>query len=209
VFKKSLILIFDVILIGIATTLIQTISPWFSFLFSGLFLFPLLRAFGVIRDLDEREKAIDNLSSNIALAIVFVLAMFYIGMGYEVGIDGFISFILIPFTAKAVFSAGFSLSRKQAISIIGRSVGLIFIVFAVLSHGFSIITMIEVIPGIAILIVTELSKKSKWFSIGYLAFIVVATIVYIDNFDRVTMVMVYSLFVIPFSFLFVRSLSSD
>ncbi|PVD17930.1 hypothetical protein V512_013655 [Mesotoga sp. Brook.08.105.5.1] len=40
---------------------------------------------------------------------------------------------------------------------------MIFIVFSVLSHGFSIITMIEVIPGIAILIVTELSKRQKWF----------------------------------------------
>ena len=113
VFKKSLILIFDVILIGIATTLIQTISLWFSFLFSGLFLFPLLRAFGVVRNLDEREKAIDNLSSNIALAIVFVLAMFYIGKGYEIGIDGYISFILIPFTAKAFFSLVFHFAENR------------------------------------------------------------------------------------------------
>ncbi|WP_258002078.1 hypothetical protein [Mesotoga sp. Brook.08.YT.4.2.5.1] len=36
-----------------------------------------------------------------------------------------------------------------------------------------------------------------------------STIVYIDNFDRVTMLMVYLLFVIPFAFLFIRSLSSD
>ena len=79
----------------------------------GLFLFPLLRAFGVVRGLDEREKAIDNLSSNIALAIVFVLAMFYIGKGYEIGIDGYISFILIPFTAKAFFSLVFHFAENR------------------------------------------------------------------------------------------------
>jgi hypothetical protein len=207
--QKTFILIFDVILISVALTLIQTVSPWFSFLLTGLFLFPILRMSGLIEDLDEREKAIDNLSSNIALAIVFLLAMFYTGMGYEIGTDCFISFILIPFAAKAIFSAGLSLSRKQSISIIGRTVGLIFIGFAVLSHGLSVTTAIEIIPGVAILAATELSKRCKYFGLSFLAFIAVATLVYWNNFDRVTMVMVYALFVIPFSFLFVRSFSKE
>ncbi|HOI63537.1 MAG TPA: hypothetical protein PLM80_05315 [Mesotoga sp.] len=207
--QKTFILIFDVILISVALTLIQTVSPWFSFLLTGLFLFPILRMSGLIRDLDEREKAVDNLSSNIALAIVFLLAMFYTGMGYEIGTDCFISFILIPFAAKAIFSAGLSLSRNQSISIIGRTVGLIFIGFAVLSHGLSVTTAIEIIPGVAILAATELSKRWKYFGLSFLAFIVVATLVYWNNFDRVTMVTVYALFVIPFSFLFVRSFSKE
>jgi len=160
----------------------------------------------VIPGFDEREKAIDNLSSNIALGISFVLAIFYIGMKYTLTIDGAISFILVPFVAKAVFFSGFTLERRPSISIIGRSVGLIFVGFALLSHGFSMVGLIEMLPGVVILVCTELSVRYRWFGLTYLFLIGTATWVYVPNFGGITSVLVYSLFVIPFSFLLVRSL---
>ncbi|MBN2252131.1 MAG: hypothetical protein JW701_00425, partial [Kosmotogaceae bacterium] len=121
-------------------------------------------------------------------------------------IDGAISFILVPFVAKAVFFSGFTLERRQSISIIGRSAGLIFVGFALLSHGFSTVGLIEMLPGIVILVCTELSVRYKWFGLSYLFLIGIATWVYVPNSGGVTSVLVYSLFVIPFSFLLVRSL---
>jgi len=203
---KTVILIFDVFVIILSISLIRTAGSWYSLLLLGLFLFPSLRMLRLIPGFDEREKAIDNLSSNIALGISFVLAIFYIGMRYTLTIDGAISFILIPFVAKAVFFSGFTLERRQSVSIIGRSVGLIFVGFALLSHGFSTVGLIEMLPGIVILICTELSSRYRWFGLSYLFLMGVATWVYLPNFERITSVLVYSLFVIPFSFLLVRSL---
>lgn len=203
---KTVILIFDVFVIILSISLIRTAGSWYSLLLLGLFLFPSLRMLRLIPGFDEREKAIDNLSSNIALGISFVLAIFYIGMRYTITIDGAISFILIPFVAKAVFFSGFTLERRQSVSIIGRSVGLIFVGFALLSHGFSTVGLIEMLPGIVILICTELSARYRWFGLSYLFLMGVATWVYLPNFERITSVLVYSLFVIPFSFLLVRSL---
>ncbi len=203
---KTVILIFDVFVIILSISLIRTAGSWYSLLLLGLFLFPSLRMLRLIPGFDEREKAIDNLSSNIALGISFVLAIFYIGMRYTLTIDGAISFILIPFVAKAVFFSGFTLERRQSVSIIGRSVGLIFVGFALLSHGFSTVGLIEMLPGIVILICTELSARYRWFGLSYLFLIGIATWVYLPNFERITSVLVYSLFVIPFSFLLVRSL---
>lgn len=203
---KTVILIFDVFVIILSISLIRTAGSWYSLLLLGLFLFPSLRMLRLIPGFDEREKAIDNLSSNIALGISFVLAIFYIGMRYTITIDGAISFILIPFVAKAVFFSGFTLERRQSVSIIGRSVGLIFVGFALLSHGFSTVGLIEMLPSIVILICTELSSRYRWFGLSYLFLIGIATWVYLPNFERITSVLVYSLFVIPFSFLLVRSL---
>ena len=203
---KTVILIFDVFVIILSISLIRTAGSWYSLLLLGLFLFPSLRMLRLIPGFDEREKAIDNLSSNIALGISFVLAIFYIGMRYTITIDGAISFILIPFVAKAVFFSGFTLERRQSVSIIGRSVGLIFVGFALLSHGFSTVGLIEMLPGIVILICTELSSRYRWFGLSYLFLMGVATWVYLPNFERITSVLVYSWFVIPFSFLLVRSL---
>ena len=203
---KTVILIYDVFVIILSISLIRTAGSWYSLLLLGLFLSPLLRVLRVIPRFDEREKAIDNLSSNIALGVSFVLAIFYIGMKYSLSIDGAISFILIPFVAKAVFFSGFTLERRQSVLVIGRSVGLIFVGFALLSHGFSSIGLIEMLPGIVILVCTEFSARYRWFGLSYLLFIVVATWLYVPNFGSITSVLVYSLFVIPFSFLLVRSL---
>lgn len=203
---KTGILIFDVFIIILSVSLIRTAGGWYSLLLLGLYLFPSLRMLRLIPGFDEREMAIDNLSSNMALGISFVLAIFYIGMSYTLTIDGAISFILIPFVAKAIFFSGFTLERKQLVSIIGRSVGLIFVGFALFSRGFSTVGLIEMLPGIVIIICTELSPRYRWFGLSYLFLIGIATWVYLPNFGRITSVLVYSLFVIPFSFLLVRSL---
>lgn len=204
---KTGILIFDVFIIILSVSLIKTAGGWYSLLLLGLYLFPSMRMLRLIPGFDEREKAIDSLSSNnMALGISFVLAIFYIGMSYTLTIDAAISFILIPFVAKAVFFSGFTLERKQLVSIIGRLVGLIFVGFALFSHGFSTVALIEMLPGIVIVICTELSPRYRWFGLSYLFLIGIATWVYLPNFGRITSVLVYSLFVIPFSFLLVRSL---
>ncbi|WP_143752439.1 MULTISPECIES: hypothetical protein [unclassified Mesotoga] len=203
---KTGILIFDVFIIILSVSLIKTAVGWYSLLLLGLYLFPSLRMLRLIPGFDEREKTIDSLSSNMALGISFVLAIFYIGMSYTLTIDAAISFILIPFVAKAVFFSGFTLERRQLVSIIGRSVGLIFVGFALFSHGFSTVALIEMLPGIVIIICTELSPRYRWFGLSYLFLIGIATWVYLPNFGRITSVLVYSLFVIPFSVLLVRSL---
>jgi hypothetical protein len=206
VLLKTGILIFDVFIIILSVSLIRTAGGWYSLLLLGLYLFPSLRMLRLIPGFDEREKAIDSFSSNMALGISFVLAIFYIGMSYTLTIDAAISFILIPFVAKAIFFSGFTLERKQLVSIIGRSVGLIFVGFALFSRGFSTVGLIEMLPGIVIIICTELSPRYRWFGLSYLFLIGIATWVYLPNFGRITSVLVYSLFVIPFSFLLVRSL---
>lgn len=204
--RRTLILILDMMFIIAALLLTRFYSHWFIFISVGVFLFPVLRIAGLLKDQDERQKALDNLSSNLALGVSMLLAMFFIALDYKLQIDGTLSFILIPVIAKAVFFAGFALSRKQALTYIGRTIGLIFVAFAILSHGFSFVTLIEATPGLVVLVFTDLSKRWRWFGLGYAGMIVFATFLFVPNFHRITAVLMYFMLVIPFSVLLIRAL---
>ncbi|MFO7883131.1 MAG: hypothetical protein R6U52_11425 [Kosmotogaceae bacterium] len=203
--SRKLVILYDVAVIALAIWLFSTYSQWFILITSGIFLFPFLRMIGVIKGLDEREKYLDRLSSNITVIVVLLMAMFIIAIGMELTRDVVLSFILITIITKASFFAGFTFSREKVIAYIGRVMALIYLGFVILSHGFSIDSLIQSIPGIIFLVLTELSRKWRWPAAGFIGYIALISYYYVPKLANPAFLMTYLLLTIPVIVITVRT----
>lgn len=203
--SRKLIILYDIAIIALAIWLYSTYSQWFIMITSGIFLFPFLRLLGIIRELDEREKYLDRLSSNITVVVVLMMAMLIIALKMELNRDMVLSFVLITIVTKASIFAGFIFSRERVITYIGRVMALIYLGFAILSHGISVDFLVESIPGIIFLVFTELSRKWRWPAIGFVAFIALISYIYIPQLLNPALFMTYLLLIIPIVVLTIRA----
>jgi hypothetical protein len=131
------------------------------------------------------------LSSNIALVTVFLLTMLVVALGTELGHDLYFAFIVVPLVAKASIYAGFTYSKKSVITYVGRVMALIYLGFVLLSHGISITSLIQAVPGIIFLVITELARKWRLAGIGYLAYAILISYVYIPKVTNLGLLITY------------------
>jgi uncharacterized membrane protein len=207
--SKIFVLIFDLAVLSLALWLYRNVNPWFVFIAAGIFLIPLLRNFGILRELDEREKYYDRLSSNIALVTVFLLTMLVVALGSALGHDLYFAFIVIPLVAKASIYAGFTYSKKIVITYVGRVMSLIYLGFVLLSHGISITSLIEAVPGIIFLVITELARKWRFAGIGYLAYAILISYVYIPKVTNSSLLITYVILLLPMVILTIRTFQKE
>ncbi|TYB91466.1 MAG: hypothetical protein FXF54_08355 [Kosmotoga sp.] len=207
--SKVFILIYDLGILSLALWLYRSINPWFVFTAAGIFLIPFLRRIGICKELDEREKYYDRFSSNIALVTVFLLTMLIIALGSKLEHDLYFAFIVVPLVAKASFYAGFTYSKKTVITYVGRVMSLIYLGFVLLSHGISLTSLIEAIPGIVFLVITELARKWRLAGIGYLAFAVLISYVYIPNLTNSSLLITYVILLLPMIILTIRAFQKE
>ncbi|AKI97062.1 hypothetical protein [Kosmotoga pacifica] len=189
--------------------LMKSVSPWFAFLIAGVFLFPLLRDFGVMRDLDERERYIDAISSKAALAVTILIILLQIGLKNILNWDELIAFVLIPIVTKALVFMGMALSRDKTISYSIRVLVLVYLFFVFLSHGFSFEALIEALPGILVLVFGELARKWRWFGLGLFGMVVLITSQFIDDITRPNALLVFYIITAPIVLAGVRSLMRE
>ncbi len=207
--SKVFVLIFNLAVLSLALWLYRNVDPWFVFIAAGIFLIPLLRNFGILRELDEREKYYDRLSSNIALVTVFLLTMLVVALGSALGHDLYFAFIVIPLIAKASIYAGFTYSKKIVITYVGRVMSLIYLGFVLLSHGISITSLIEAVPGIIFLVITELARKWRFAGIGYLAYAILISYVYIPKVTNSSLLITYVILLLPMVILTIRTFQKE
>ena len=207
--SKVFVLIFNLAVLSLALWLYRNVDPWFVFIAAGIFLIPLLRNFGILRELDEREKYYDRLSSNIALVTVFLLTMLVVALGSALGHDLYFAFIVIPLIAKASIYAGFTYSKKIVITYVGRVMSLIYLGFVLLSHGISIMSLIEAVPGIIFLVITELARKWRFAGIGYLAYAILISYVYIPKVTNSSLLITYVILLLPMVILTIRTFQKE
>lgn len=141
------------------------VNPWFILITIGGFIFPLMRVLGLLKDLDERELIIDQISGNFTLFFIVFSAMFCIILNLELKGDALLLFILAPLIIKSTIFISLTYPKDLIISYLGRITGSLLILFALLSHGFSTEGLIESIPGIIILILSEFSKRFRFLGI--------------------------------------------
>jgi hypothetical protein len=207
--SKVFVLFYDVAVLSLALWLYRSVDPWFVFISAGVLFIPFLRKFGVIRELDEREKYYDRLSSNIALVTVFLLTMLMVALGSALGHDLYFAFIVVPLVAKVSIYAGFTYSKKSVVTYVGRVLALIYLGFVFLSYGFSITSLIEAIPGIIFLVITELARKWRLAGIGYLAYVVLISYVYIPKIINSSLLITYVILLLPMIILTIRTFQKE
>jgi len=175
---KSLYLFAVVFLIMLA----RGLPLWLlSFLIILALAAPLIRELGKKSDLDERQIYIGHLSSHISFFVLiglllFVLIKKYIAQGLNPAPEWYM-LLIIPLTVKFLISLFQNYGAVQAARRTGYFFAGIFFIFILLSHGFSIESLIGAIPFILIVVVAWASRKAVLLSgIGFLLLAVGLTV---------------------------------
>lgn len=206
---RNVRLILSLAFIILAIWLMKAFNQWFVFFVAGVFVFPLLRDLGILKDLDERERYLDAISSRMALVATVLVVLFQIGLKNQLSGDDLFVIVLIPIVTKALVFIGMCLPREKAINYSIRVLVIIYLGFVLLSHGISTVALIESLPGIAVLIFGELSKRWRWFSFGLFGMAVLITIQFIDNITRPIPLLVYYFITSPIVLAGIRALIPD
>lgn len=136
---------------------------WLALMIVSYLLRPTLASLGVAtRSIDERQMSIQYRSSNIAFAAMMgtaiILAVRQSAQG-DPNWDLFNIIIIVGLAAKALFNVLLVKNYRAAASKIIMTVGLMITLFASISHGFSLGTLMEALPGLVIVAIGWLAKK--------------------------------------------------
>jgi hypothetical protein len=155
---------------------------WLVLMVASYLLRPTLASLGVGRRLvDERQMSIQYRSGNIAFAAMMVTAIVLAVVQNIKGDHSWELFnivIIIGLATKALFNVLLVKNFREAGARIIMAVGLMVALFASMSHGLSIDTLVEAAPGLAIAAIGWLSKKFPR-TIGILVFAVTAVLLFV------------------------------
>ncbi|MBN2363580.1 hypothetical protein JXL83_05570 [candidate division WOR-3 bacterium] len=157
---RNIWLIFLVILLFLANAV-----PYWVFVASAsvLFLSPVLLEFNRKRLIDERQIQISHFSSHVSFYVVLALLFLVINREYiSKGVNPppqFYALIVVPFVLKMLISLYQNYGPVPTAQWTGYFFSFFWLLFVVLSHGFSAATLIESVPFVVIFLVSLFSKK--------------------------------------------------
>jgi hypothetical protein len=129
----------------------------------ALFFRAILREFGLLQDLDEREYLLSLRASHWAFILTLMLATAYVLVSPSIAADRtnqeIAILLFVPLAVRFFLQLGMTYSPRRAGTLIGLLFGTLWLLFAVLSHGISAGTLSEGAIGLIILGTALLS----WF----------------------------------------------
>lgn len=141
-----------------------TVHTVFFIFLAGLALFrPFLREAGMLQDLDERERAAAHRSSHMAFYLVLASIIIYIIfhsviLRKEVATEWFL-ILMIAILGKILTGVFLSPEKRKIGLYVGFFFGAAWLLFTILSHGLSIVTIVESSVGGSIIIATLIAWK--------------------------------------------------
>jgi hypothetical protein len=155
---------------------------WLALMVASYLLRPTLASLGVGRRLvDERQMSIQYRSGNIAFTAMMVTAIVLAVVQNIKGDHSWELFnivIIIGLATKALFNVLLVKNFREAGARIIMAVGLMVALFASMSHGLSVDTLVEAAPALAIVLIGWLSKRFPR-TIGILVFAVTAVLLFV------------------------------
>jgi hypothetical protein len=149
-------------IIEITLLIIITVLVSFNYSFSLLFLIViLLEWYKSKNNLDEMDRYLNYKSATITGYIVIGLSAVFLSLDIIPEKELLIFYILFPLLLKNLLYVGYMLNREKVIKRTGYTIFLILTLFTVLSHGFSIVTLIEMMPWLLILLATWIGIKYR------------------------------------------------
>lgn len=154
---------------------------WLFLLAGSYLLRPTLASLNIAKSLiDERQMSIQYRSGNIAFAVMIIACIImavYQSSKEDQSWEFFSAIIIIGLAAKALSNVFLIGNYRDSATKIIMGVGLMITLFVSLENGFSIVTLIESGPGIAIVAIGWLSKKFPR-TIGIIVLIVTAALLF-------------------------------
>lgn len=136
---------------------------WLFLLAGSYLLRPTLASLNIAKSLvDERQMSIQYRSGNIAFAVMIIACIImavYQSSKDDHSWEFFNAIVIIGLAAKALSNVFLIGNYRESGTKIIIAVGLMFVLFASLENGFSIGTLMESTPGLAIVGLGWLSKK--------------------------------------------------
>lgn len=159
------------------------VNELFVYLIVGGFLLrSTLLAFGVAKKYaDERQMQIQYHSGNIALTVVIVAIIIFAvkaGLSGKTAFDEYVMLITLALVAKGVVALVMLGDYRAAAVRITVVAGSAIVIFSTLSHGFSLGTLMESLPGLLIIAVGLIGIKRPMLSAIILAVIGLATFIF-------------------------------
>lgn len=150
---------------------------WLALMIASYLLRPTAASIGLAgKSVDERQMMIQYRSGNIAFAAMMVIAIILAVRQNAEGDpnwDLFNIVIIGGLAVKALFNVVLAKNFREGASKIITSVGLMIALFASMSHAFSLTTLWEAAPGLAIALLGLLSRRFPR-AIGILVFVATA-----------------------------------
>ena len=136
---------------------------WLALMIASYLLRPTLASLGVAkRSVDERQMSIQYRSGNIAFAVMMATAVILAVVQNDKGDPSWELFnivIIVGLAAKALLNVLLVKNYRAAASKIIMAVGLMMVLFASMSHGLSLTTLMEAAPGLVVVAIGWLSRK--------------------------------------------------
>ncbi len=181
----------------------QSLSPVLLFLLA-LLLIALPFWYGLRRNnfLDEREEQISHLSSHFSfyLTVILLLGVMlkeFIAAGKTVP-NYFFMILLVPLMVKFIVNFVLSYGYKRSSRITGYLIGGGWILFCLLSEGFSVTGLIQIVPGILLITAVFLMSAIPLISGTFLiVFSLGALYLFITRFDLYIAVLMSTLLSLP------------
>ncbi len=152
---------------------------WLALMIVSYLLRPTLGSLGLARRLvDERQMSVNYRSGNIAFAAMMATAVCLAAIQSAKGDpnwDMFNIVIIVGLASKALFNVLLLKNYRAAASRIIIAVGLLITLFATMSHGLTLGTLMEAAPGLAVAGIGLLSKKYPRI-VGTLVFVLTAAL---------------------------------
>ncbi len=132
----------------------------------------------IVKDLraDEMISFFRKRASSQTLLFIAVMAIIMASAGVNFSREVVNVLILSGFLMKGVLSTDALLKRNVVIKWTGGVMALMLALFALLSHGFSLETLIEFIPAALVFVATLLALKNRWA--GSCAYFCIAILVF-------------------------------
>jgi hypothetical protein len=154
---------------------------WLFLLAGSYLLRPTLASLNIAKSLiDERQMSIQYRSGNIAFAVMIIACIImavYQSSREDHSWEFFSAIVIIGLAAKALSNVFLIGNYRDSATKIIMGVGLMITLFVSLENGFSVGTLIESGPGIAIVAIGWLSKKFPK-TIGIIVLIVTAALLF-------------------------------
>lgn len=195
---RKYLFIIEITLLIIITILVS-LNYWFSLMYLIILILEIYKDKNAI---DEMDKYLRYKTSNITLYIIIGVSAFFLTMDFVPEKELLIFYTLFPLLLKNLLYVGYMLNREKVIKRTGYTIFLILTLFTVSSHGFSVVTLIEMTPWLLILLATWIAIKYR--IIGSILFFgaagVMTYLIFKNEIDS-AQILTFSLVVTPLLFL--------
>ncbi|OQY08355.1 MAG: hypothetical protein B6I29_05570 [Marinitoga sp. 4572_148] len=197
---RKYLFIIEIVLLFLITVLVS-INFWFSLLYLIVVLIEIYKDV-FSKNIDEMDRYLRYKTSNITLYIIIGISAFFLTMDFVPEKEILIFYTLFPLLLKNLLYIGYMFNREKVIKRTGYTIFLILATFTLLSHGFSVVTLIEMLPWLLILLATWLAVRYRILGVilffGAAAFL--TYLIFKNEIDS-AQILTFSLIVTPLLFL--------